>query len=315
MATRVLFMGTPDFAVPSLATLADSSHDLVGVITQPDRPAGRGRRLVSSPVKRFAVERSLTVLQPPTLRSEESVAAIAALDPDVVVVAAYGLILPQAVLDIPTQGSLNVHGSLLPRYRGAAPITAAILAGEETTGVTIMLMDAGMDTGPMLSQSACPIGADDTAGDLTARLAISGASLLMATLPRWLAGEIEPQPQDSALATYAPMVRKQDGDIDWTRSARWIARQVRAYQPWPGATTRWDGRSLKILKAQSVHIPMGDEDPGRVVSWRDGVAVVTGEGLLRLSQVQLAGKRALPMREFRHGHLQFLGCLLGDNSP
>ena len=315
MATRVLFMGTPDFAVPSLATLADSSHDLVGVITQPDRPAGRGRRLVSSPVKRFAVERGLTVLQPSTLRATESVAAIFDMAPDVVVVAAYGLILPRAVLDIPTQGSLNVHGSLLPRYRGAAPITAAILAGEETTGVTIMLMDAGMDTGPMLSQSACPIGADDTAGDLTARLAISGASLLMATLPRWLAGEIEPQPQDSALATYAPMVRKQDGHIDWTRSARWIARQVRAYQPWPGATTRWDGRSLKILEAQSVHIPVGDEDPGRAVSWREGVAVVTGEGLLRLSQVQLAGKRALPMREFLHGHPQFLGSLLGDNSP
>jgi len=315
MATRVLFMGTPDFAVPTLTALADSSYDLVGVVTQPDRPAGRGRKLVASPVKHFAMERGLSVLQLPTLRAEESAAAIFALSPDVVVVAAYGLILPQAVLEIPPRGSLNVHGSLLPRYRGAAPITAAILAGAETTGVTIILMDAGMDTGPMLSQSAHRIGADDTAGHLADRLAIAGAALLMATLPRWLAGEIEPQPQDAAMATYAPMVRKHHGHIDWTRSALWIARQVRAYQPWPGATTRWNGRSLKILGAQPAPIPRGVEEPGRVVCWQDGAAVVTGDGLLQLERVQLAGKRALPMREFLNGHQGFLGSLLGDNLP
>ncbi|HUW10152.1 MAG TPA: methionyl-tRNA formyltransferase [Anaerolineae bacterium] len=315
MATRVLFMGTPEFAVPSLEALADSNYHVVGVVTQPDRPSGRGRKLVSSPVKRFAVEHGLAVLQPPSLRADEAVAAMSALAPDVFIVAAYGLILPQAVLDVPKQGSLNVHGSLLPRYRGAAPITAAILAGAETTGITIILMDAGMDTGPMLSQAPCPMRPQDTMGDLTARLAVAGAALLMETLPRWLAGEIEPQPQIATLATYAPMVRKQDGRIVWARSASWIARQVRAYQPWPGATTHWNDRPLKILEAQPVPVPVGDEEPGRVLTWRGGTAVVTGDGLLRLTRVQLAGKRALPMCEFLHGHQQFLGSLLGDSSP
>jgi methionyl-tRNA formyltransferase len=216
------------------------------------------------------------------------------------------------VLDIPTQGCLNVHGSLLPRYRGAAPIAAAILEGQDTTGITIILMDAGMDTGRMLGQAPCPIEADDTTGVLTAKLADVGASLLMATLPRWLAGDLEPQIQDESLATYAPMIRKQDGRIRWEQPAVWIERQVRAYQPWPGAVTLWNGRPLKILGAQPLPIPVGDEDPGQVVPWRDGVAVVTGDGLLRLKRVQLAGKRALSTEEFLRGHRAFLGSLLGE---
>ncbi|MDH7485387.1 MAG: methionyl-tRNA formyltransferase [Anaerolineae bacterium] len=313
MTTRVVFMGTPDFAVPSLAALLSDGYQVVGVVTQPDRPAGRGRQLASSPVRRFAATHGLTVLQPTTLRQPEPVAELQALAPDLIVVAAYGLILPQSVLDIPPHGCLNVHGSLLPRYRGAAPIPAAILAGDRETGVTIMLMDADMDTGPILSQAACSIEPDDTTGTLTARLAELGAALLSQTLPRWLAGEIEPQPQDDERATYAPMVRKADGQIDWTLPAEQIARRVRAYQPWPGATTFWEGQPLKLLK---VHAVQGTTvAPGRVVAWGEGAGVGTGEGLLLLEEVQLAGKRAMSIADFLRGRRGFLGSVLGSPSP
>ena len=311
MTTRVVFMGTPDFAVPSLRALVTGGYDVVGVVTQPDRPAGRGRKLTASPVKRFAEEHGLPVLQPKTFRQPEPVAELAALAPDVIVVAAYGLILPQAVLDIPPHGCLNVHGSLLPKYRGAAPIPAAILAGDEETGVTIMLMDAGMDTGPILSQATCPIEPEDTTGTLTAKLAELGAELLMETLPRWLAGEIEPQPQAHELATYAPMIRKADGRIDWTLPAEQIARQVRAYQPWPGATTFWRGKLLKVLKADALPEVVAKGQPGCVVRWEDGAAVLTGRGLIVLKEVQLAGKRPLPIADFLRGQRGFEGSKLG----
>jgi len=312
MTTRVIFMGTPDFAVPLLAALLASGCDVVGVATQPDRPAGRGRKLSASSVKRFAEEHGLTVLQPTTLRSPEPVAALAALAPDVIVVAAYGLILPQTVLDVPPHGCLNVHGSLLPKYRGAAPIPAAILAGEDETGATIMLMDAGMDTGPVLSQATCAIGPQDTTGTLTAKLAESGASLLTETLPRWLADEIEPQPQDDELASYAPMIRKADGRINWTLPAEQIARLVRAFQPWPGATTFWNGKPLKLLRVQVLPEQAVDEQEGRVVARGDGAAVVTGQGLLLLEELQLAGKRALPIGDFLRGQRGFIGSVLGS---
>jgi len=251
-------------------------------------------------------------LQPTTFRQPEPVAALSALAPDVIVVAAYGLILPQAVLDIPPHGCLNVHGSLLPKYRGAAPIPAAILAGDDETGVTIMLMDAGMDTGPILSQATCPIEPQDTTGTLTAKLAELGAALLAETLPRWLAGEIEPQPQAHELASYAPMIRKADGRIDWTLPAAQIARQVRAYQPWPGATTFWNGKPLKLLKAQPLPQVAVKEGPGRVLAWGDAAAVVTGKGLLLLEEVQLAGRRPLPIGDFLRGQRGFVGSVLGE---
>ena len=313
MTTRVIFMGTPDFAVPSLAALLASGYDVVGVATQPDRPAGRGRKLSAAPVKRFADEHDLTVLQPTTLRSPEPVTALSALAPDVIAVAAYGLILPQTVLDIPPHGCLNVHGSLLPKHRGAAPIPAAILAGEDETGVTIMLMDAGMDTGPILSQATCAIGPQDTTGTLTARLAELGASLLTETLPRWLADEIEPQLQHDELASYAPMIRKADGRINWTLSAEQIARLVRAYQPWPGATTFWNGKPLKLLRVQALPEEAVDGPQGRVVAWGDGAAVGTGQGLLLLEELQLAGKRALPIGDFLRGRRGFIGSVLGES--
>ncbi len=312
MTTRVIFMGTPDFAVPSLAALLASGYDVVSVATQPDRPAGRGRKLSASPVKRFAGEHGLTVLQPTTLRSPEPLAALSALAPDLIAVAAYGLILPQKVLDIPPHGCLNVHGSLLPKYRGAAPIPAAILAGEDEMGITIMLMNAGMDTGPILSQATCSIGPQDTTGTVTAKLAELGASLLTETLPRWLAHEIEPQPQDDELASYAPMIRKADGRINWTLSAEQIARRVRAHQPWPGATTFWNGKPLKLLRVQALPEEAVDGPQGRVVAWGDGAAVVTGQGLLLLEKLQLAGKRALPIGDFLRGQRGFIGGVLGS---
>jgi len=266
MATRIIFMGTPDFSVSSLAALVGEGYDVVGVVTQPDRPSGRGRELTASPVKRFAGQKGLAVLQPATLRRPDPVAALARLEPDMLVVAAYGLILPQSVLDIPTHGSLNVHASLLPEFRGAAPVAAAILAGKDRTGVTIMLMDAGMDTGPLLSQRECSVDPQETTGTLTARLSDLGAGLLTDTLPKWLAGKVQPRPQLDEQATYAPMIRKADGRIDWTLPADLLARRVRAFQPWPGAMTYWDGKPLKLLKVQALAVPAGGARPGTVVA-------------------------------------------------
>jgi methionyl-tRNA formyltransferase len=205
-----------------------------------------------------------------------------------------------------------VHGSLLPDFRGAAPIAAAILAGEESTGVTLMLMNAGMDTGPILSQRECPIEAQDTTGTLSVKLATLGAQLLADTLPLWLAGEVQPRPQLDERATYAPPIRKDDRRVDWRLPAEQLARRVRAFQPWPGTMTFWQGKPLKLLKVQPLAASAGDGEPGRVITWEDGVAVVTGEGLLLLTEVQLAGGRALPVTDFLRGHRGFLGSLLRD---
>lgn len=308
---RVIFMGTPTFAVPSLARLATGDYDLVAVVTQPDKPSGRGLRVAVSPVKAFALAQGIPVLQPPTLRDPAAVAELAALRPDLIVVAAYGQILRPNVLNLPRYGCINVHASLLPRWRGAAPVQAAILAGDQVTGSTIMLMDEGMDTGPILAQAALAIHPDDTGGTLTERLAQQGADLLAETLPRWLAGEITPQPQDNRLATVCRPLRKEQGIVDWSRPAEEIARAVRAYNPWPAATTTWQGQPLKVLRATAVAEQVGDA-PGRVVAL-DGVpAVVTGDGLLRLDQVQLAGRPAMPAVEFARGHRGFVGSRLGE---
>jgi methionyl-tRNA formyltransferase len=305
---RVVFMGTPEFALPTLALLADR-YQLVGVYTRRDKPAGRGQEVALSPVKEYALARGLPLYQPGTLRKAEPVAELRALEPDLIVVAAFGLILPQEVLDIPRHGCLNVHASLLPRWRGAAPVAAAILAGDAETGCTMMRMDAGVDTGPILAQKAMPIASGDTTGNLTLKLAQLGAELLAVTLPRWLGREIAPQPQDETHATYAPMARKEDGKLEWARPADFLARQVRACQPWPGAYTTWKGQLLKVWRAHALHVESAGS--GSVVAWEGGAAVGAGEGLLALDEVQLAGRRPAAMAEFLRGARGFIGSVLG----
>jgi methionyl-tRNA formyltransferase len=307
---RVVFMGTPQFAVPTLRTL-DEYHDLVGVVTQPDRRAGRGRRLVESPVKQAASERGLDLFQPRTLRGPEAVAHLAAWRPEVIVVAAFGQILPATVLDLPPHGSLNVHGSLLPRYRGAAPVAAAILHGDAVTGITIMQMDEGLDTGPILAQAECPIAPDDTTASLTAKLAELGARLLIETLEGWLNGTVRAQPQDDAQATYCSQLKKEDGRLDWSQPAAYLDRQVRACDPWPGAYTTWQGQRLKVLRAKPLPDWKGAGQPGQVQEVGVGLGVVTGKGALELHEVQLAGKKPMPAGQFARGQRDLVGGRLG----
>jgi methionyl-tRNA formyltransferase len=297
--------------VPSLQQfIAAPEFDVVAAVTQPDAPAGRGRALSMSPVKRLALKHGLLVLQFERVRRPEAVAALGSLQPDVIVVAAFGQILPRSVLDIPPRGTLNVHASLLPRWRGASPITAAILAGDSQTGVTIMRLDEGMDTGPILSQASLPILSEDTTGSLTERLAELGAQLLMQTLPRWLNGEIQPRPQDSSQATTCAPVRKESGRMDWRQPAAVLERVVRAYSPWPGAFCLWNGRLLKIVQARVVSAATAGAEPGEVGSTPEGPAVVTGDGLLLLVQLQLEGRRGLPAADFLRGQRDFVGSRL-----
>lgn len=307
---RVVFMGTPAFAVPVLTALA-GTHQVVGVVTQPDRPAGRGRELQPAPVKRVALEFGLPLIQPPSLRRPEALAQLAAWQPEVIVVAAFGQILRQDVLDLPPHGCLNVHASLLPRWRGAAPIPAAILAGDAVTGVTIMKMDTGLDTGPIVARREEPIRPDDTQTSLGERLAQLGARLLVETLPAYLEGALLPQPQPEEGVTYARQLRKEDGLLDWSRPAVELDRQVRAFHPWPGAFTSWKGQMLKVLRAVPLPDWRGDAPPGLVLALADGIAVATGEGALRLEQVQLAGKRPMDVALFLRGQRDFVDSRLG----
>ncbi|CAG0964621.1 methionyl-tRNA formyltransferase [Anaerolineae bacterium] len=303
---RIVFMGTPDFAVPVLDALTQTPHDVVGVFTRPDQPAGRGKQLHASPIKQLAQERGLAIFQPPTLRQTENVASLRDLAPEVIIVSAYGLILPREVLALPRRGCVNTHASLLPRHRGAAPIAAAILAGDTETGITLMQMDVGLDTGPILAQRAIPIADADTTGTLTPKLARLAADLLIETLPRILASEITPQPQDESRATMFKTIRKEEGLIDWTQSAIEIARRVRAFNPWPSAYTFWNGAQLKILRAypssSSANTP-----PGKVIQRGKEIAIAAGEGVLVLQEIQLAGKRALTIEEFARGQREFVG--------
>jgi methionyl-tRNA formyltransferase len=308
-------MGTPEFAVPTLNALLREGYDVVGVLTRREQPAGRGQQIEVSPVKQVAMANDLPIQQPRTLRSPEALAALSAPAPDLIVVAAYGLILPQAVLDLPRFGCVNVHGSLLPRHRGAAPIAAAILAGDAEAGVSIMLMDAGVDTGPVLGTAALPIAPNDTTASLTAKLARLGAELLIATLPRYLAGEIVPQPQPGVGASYAPRLEKEAGQIDWREPAAIIERKVRAYQPWPSAYTLWHGQRLKILRARvgTSEQESGISGQGWVLTGERGlVGVVTGDGVLWLEEVQAAGKRPMPVSAFLAGARGFIGSRLGE---
>lgn len=309
---RVIFMGTPEFAVPSLEHLVLDQYQVAAVYTQPDKPAGRGRTLVSSPVKRAALARELPVAQPVGFKKAEAVAQLADLHPDVIVVAAFGQILPQAVLDIPAYGCVNIHPSLLPRFRGVSPVTAAILAGDEFTGVSIMLLDKGVDTGPVLTRAQIPISSLDTTGSLTAKLSLIAAHLLLEVLPRWVRGEITPRPQDEAGATYSGLLSKGEGEIDWRLSAIDIWRRVRAFQPWPGCYTRWQGRQLKIIEAVSLSGERGLEVGQAVALNKEGAAVGvgTGDGVLGILRVQLEGKRVMSAAEFLRGQRQLIGAIL-----
>jgi methionyl-tRNA formyltransferase len=308
--SRIIFMGTPRFAVPTLNALADA-HQVVGVVTQPDRPAGRGRDLRQSAVKRAAVQQDLPLFQPRSLRTPQAIAQLAEWDPEVIIVAAFGQILSQDVLDLPPYGCLNVHASLLPRWRGAAPVAAAIMAGDEVTGVTIMKLDAGLDTGPILAQREEAIRPDDTRATLTERLSYVGAELMAETLPAYLTNDLQPQPQAQERATLADQIRKEDGQLDWSRSAKELDRKIRAFTPWPGTFTFWHDRRLKILDAAPLLDWQGSAPPGAVIDVEAGAAVATGDGALRLEKVQLAGKRAMEIRPFLRGQRGFVGSRLG----
>ncbi|MEM7539466.1 MAG: methionyl-tRNA formyltransferase [Chloroflexota bacterium] len=319
---RILYMGTPDFAVPSLRALHEHSEaqnwQVIAVATQPDRRAGRGKKMVMSPVKQYAVEQGIPVLQPEKLRrNPEMRETLTALQPDLFVVAAYGLILPKSILAIPRYGALNVHASLLPTYRGASPIHSAILEGLPETGVGIMLMDVGLDTGPVLAEATAPIPSDATTESLSATLAEVGADLLVRTVPEWLAGNIAPtrqeelQEEKQRTPSYCTMIKKQDGEIDWQQPAAVIERMTRAYAPWPTAFSTWDGKPFKIWQAEVIPQSDAAATPGQVIEVVDGVAVVTGNGLLLLKTVQPAGKRAMDMRSFLNGAGSFVGSVLG----
>jgi methionyl-tRNA formyltransferase len=296
--TRIVFMGSPEFALPALRALA-ASDEVVAVVTQPDRAAGRGRSLKPPPVKVLAQQLGINVLQPERLRAPEAVAALRRLAPDLIVVAAYGQILRPEVLSLPSFGCLNIHASLLPRWRGASPVQHAILAGDNETGVTIMKMDEGLDTGPILAQRATPIAADETAGMLAERLAQMGADLLMEILPAYLSGKIQPRPQPAEGVTYAPLLKKEDGLLDLTRSAEELSRQVRAFSPWPGAFIEWQGAPLRIWRARPS--PEESPRPGIRLKVQGRAALGTGQGVLILEEVQPAGRNRMSSQAFLAG--------------
>ncbi len=304
-------MGTPDFALPVLEQLS-AHYPVVGVVTQPDRPAGRGRKLIAPPVKEWALAEGIPVFQPEKLRRMEAVEQVRAWLPDLIVVAAYGQILPSTVLELPRFGCVNVHASLLPRWRGASPIQAAILAGDEVTGITLMQMDEGLDTGPILAQQPVDIGPEETAGELSARLARIGGQLLVETLPDYLAGRLTPTPQPTEGVTVARRFRKQAAALDWHDPADELARRVRAFSPTPGAHTLWNGSYLKVLRARVAPSSAPDAEPGTVYLEQGRPAVVTGEGALVLVQVQMAGKRPMSGESFARGRRNFIGAVLGS---
>ncbi len=311
-ALRIVFAGTPAFAVPSLDALLRRGHNIVGVFTQPDRPAGRGRRLRPSPVKEFVEQHDLPVFQPATLRSnEDACSQIVDLEPDAIVVAAYGLFLPKIVLEAPKYGCLNIHPSLLPKYRGPSPVISAILAGEETSGVSIMLLDEGMDTGPILAQESVAIGLDETSDGLTLRLFELGADLLVQTLDDWVGGVITPSRQNDDEATITRLLKREDGLLDWSADAIAIERKIRALTPWPGTFTSWNDRTLKVLSGRSIpHHPVAA--PGTVLDCEGGrVAVATGSGALELLEVQLEGRARSRASDFARGQRDFIGSVLG----
>ncbi len=310
---KIVFMGTPEFAVPSLLALLDGPYSVVAVYTQPDKPTGRGRKVSFPPVKEAAIAHGLTVIQPETFKSAVEVRRLEELRPDAIVVVAYGKILPDWLLKLPRYGCINVHFSLLPRHRGAAPVASAILAGDEVTGVTIALVEPKLDTGPILSQRELKIEPQDTAGSLTGKLARIGAELLTETLPAWFEGKIQPKRQNEAEANYFSKIGKEESRLDWRRPAAELWRRVRAFQPAPGAHTYWSGKRLKINEAVPLDHAVGGV-PGEVVALSGGgpapVGVVTGKGILGLCQLQLEGKRPVQASAFVQGHRDFIGSRL-----
>lgn len=299
---RIVFFGTPAFAIPVLKNLLQGSEEVVAVVTQPDREKGRGRKPVSSPVKEIALQQGLPLFQPEKVREETFQNNIKGLQPDLFVVVAYGQILPKSLLEIPWHGAINVHASLLPKYRGAAPIPWPILKGESVTGVTTMLMDEGMDTGGMLLQETLSITPDDTAGSLSPRLADVGGRLLVETIARLKAGTLAPRPQDHSQATLAPLLKKEDGLIDWTLPAGSIANRVRGLNPWPGAYTFAGAERWVLCRAAALSVPTGAQ-PGRVTAvTRDALHVGTGDGLLAIQELQPANSRRMTVAQYLAGH-------------
>ncbi|WP_238649814.1 methionyl-tRNA formyltransferase [Paenibacillus piscarius] len=312
---KIVFMGTPAFAVPCLRMLVEEGYEIAAVVTQPDRPQGRKKTLVPSPVKEAALELGLPVLQPERLRRPEAVAELAAYEPDLIVTAAYGQILPKSVLELPQNGCVNVHGSLLPKYRGGAPIQRCIMNGEQVTGVTLMYMAEGLDTGDMISRVEVPIEEEDTSGTLFVKLSAAGRDLLRAEMPRLAAGRVEAAVQDESEATYAPNLSRDDERIDWSRNSREIYNQIRGLVPFSGAFTLWNGETFKVwaaAKPEAGQDAGGDAAPGTVLSVSaSGVEVKTGDASLHLTTVQPAGKKAMSAADFSRGTTLTPGTVLG----
>ena len=302
---RVVFAGTPEFSVPTLQALIDSKHDVVAVLTQPDRPAGRGRHLHQSPVKDLALQHELLVFQPTSLKDDVSAQMLRSLEPDVLVVVAYGLLLPKKVLEIPKQCCINVHASILPKWRGASPIQSAILAGDSESGVTTMQMDVGLDTGDMLIKKTCTIERGDNAQSLHDKLAALGATALIETLTALEKESLAPEKQNDALATHAPKITKEMGRLDWHKSAKELARQVRAFNPWPVCFTEINGEFVRVWQAEV--LDQSAATPGTVINYcAEGVDVATMLGALRLLEIQLPGKRKLSVKEIYNAKRDWL---------
>ncbi len=303
---RILFFGSPEFALPSLRALVESpdkEDEVIGVVTQPDRPKGRGKRLAAPPVKELALKYGLPVYQPESVKEEAFIEKVKELSPDLIVVVAFGQILPKKLLEIPAIGAINVHPSLLPKYRGAAPIQWALIKGETVTGVTIMRLSPQMDSGEILFQRAMPIEPEDTFGTLHNKLAVFGAEMLLETLHRMKKGMINPVSQDDSLATYAPKIKKEDCLIDWGKSAREIANLIRALDPKPGAYTHLDGKNVKLFKPYVITLTPQNLTPGTVLEAnKNGLQIATREGILLIRELQLEGKRRLPVAEFIKGY-------------
>ena len=308
---RILFMGTPEFACPTLQLLMERGENVIAVVTQPDRPKGRGQKEEPPPVKLLAQQHGIPVFQPLKVRTPESVARIRELAPELIVVVAFGQILPQSLLDIPPRGCINVHSSLLPRYRGAAPLNWVIINGESETGVTTMLMDAGLDTGDMLLVKRTPIDPEENASSLHDRMALLGAEALAETLDLLTAGKLVPVKQDDSRTCYAPLMKKETGEIDWNKTPLQIKNLVRGVTPWPGAYTRINGLFLKVFKVRTAE---GCGQPGVVLAvGRDGIEVACADGSVIIEELQLEGKKRLPAREFLAGYALQPGLCLGKD--
>ena len=299
---KIIFMGTPDFSVPALRALHESKHTLLLVVTQPDRPKGRGKIMSPSPVKKVALELDYSVFQPTSFTADETVEKLMEIQPDFIITAAYGHVLPQKILDIPQIASLNIHASLLPKYRGAAPIQRAIMSGEEETGVTIMLMDAGLDTGDILLSEKVSIESNDTAQTLHDRLSDVGGRLLIRTLKGFEDQNISPTPQNPDLASYAAMLKKEDGRLDWHLSAETLVNIIRGTTPWPGAFTHYQGRRFKIFKASAVAEPVSSPAGSVLKGFPGELRIATGDGILSIMEIQGASGKRLSIQDFLRGH-------------